>query len=326
MRAVLDIGDEKTGSKSRQGFIRTNSEHLLKNGFLSLKSTKVGHYDMGLAAYAGKHKFIKTYREKNAIPGDVDLDKFIENAMAEEIEENSSHTVIFSFEGLMGLNPSEIKKLTSMLRKHFSEILVIGFIKRQDKWAVSAYTTRLMNKDATDLNVLYHIFGNPRGRDYYKVLKGWNKFIQKENLIFINYDTCKDVVKTFSDIVDMPDGVVFEESRRNPSMSALGVEVLRRFNKDLSDSEKYKDRKAHVKKRIREYYIGLPYLPSKSEAQKLFQKYSRSNKKLAKALESKEKYFFNEDFSRYPEKSSKIELTLNEVEDYINRALENKRN
>ena len=322
MRAVLDIGDEKTGSKSRQEFIRANSDRLFKNGFLRLKSTKVGQYDMGLAAYAGKSKFIKTYREKNAIPESIDLDIYIENGMAEEIKGSDAHTVIFSFEGLMGLNPREIKKLVLMLEKHFSEIFVVGFIKRQDKWAVSAYTTRLINTDATDSSVLYRLYGIPRGRDYFKTLNKWEKFIGKGNLTFIDYDKCNDVVKTFADIVEMPDGLVFEESRRNPSMSALGVEVLRRFNKDLSDSEKYKDRKFQVKKRIREYYIGEPYLPPKREAQKLFQKFSHSNKKLAKALKSKEKYFFNEDFSRYPDEASTIDLTLNEVENYINRALE----
>ncbi|HEY7885188.1 MAG TPA: hypothetical protein VIC08_09600, partial [Cellvibrionaceae bacterium] len=124
MRAVLDIGDEKTGSKSRQRFIHANSDNLLNSGFLSLKSTKVGHYDMGLAAYAGKRKFIKTYREKNAISDDVDLGEFIENGIAEEVAESDSHTVIFSFEGLMGLNLSQIKKLTTMLRRHFSEVIV----------------------------------------------------------------------------------------------------------------------------------------------------------------------------------------------------------
>ena len=322
MRAVLDIGDEKTGSKSRQGFLRTNSERLLSYGYLSLKSTKVGHYDMGLAAYAGKRKFIYTYKDKNAIAENIDLDNFIENGIAKEIEKANSHTVIFSFEGLMGLNSKQIKKLTSMLARYFSEILVVGFLKRQDKWAVSAYTTRLTNVDATDTNVLYFLNFIPRGRNYFKTFKRWEKFIPKENLNFIDYDKCDDVVKAFTNIVGMPDGLAFEESRRNPSMSALGVEILRRFNKDLSDSEKYKDRKVQVKNRLREYYIGSPYLPSKGDAQRLFRKFSHSNKKLAKALGSKERYFFDEDFSRYPDKPTKIELSLDEVEAYIDKALQ----
>lgn len=322
VRAILDIGDEKTGSKSRQEFIRINSDRLLENGFLSLQSTKVANYDMGLAAYAGRHKFIKLYRSKNAIPDNVNLDEFIENGIASEIEGSESHTVIFSFEGLMGLRQDEIKKLTSMLRRYFSEILVIGFIKRQDKWAVSAYTTRLINFNVTTRNIFYFFYLIPVGRNYFKALKNWRKFIEKENITFIDYDKCSDVVKTFSEVAGMPDGLVFGESRRNPSMSALGVEILRRFNKDLSGSEKYKDRVVQVKRRIRECYIGSPYLPSKSEAQKLFQRFSRSNKKLADALGSKEKYFFDEDFSRYPDNPSRIDLTLDEVENYINKALE----
>ncbi|MDO3387355.1 hypothetical protein QWI17_16055 [Gilvimarinus sp. SDUM040013] len=322
MRAVLDIGDEKTGSKSRQMFIHNNKVELLKKGFLSLKSTKVGYYDMGLAAYAGNRHFIKMFKDKNAISENVDLDALLENGIAEEIKGSDSHTVIFSFEGLIRLNSSEISKLTSMLKKYFSEILVFGFFKRQDKWAVSAYTTRLTNRGATDSKVFYYSYGIPRGRNYFKVLKGWASFLPKESLIFYDYDKCGDVVRTFSDVVGMPDNLIFEKSRRNPSMSALGAEVLRRFNKDLSDSNKYKDRTAQVIRRIRQFYVGTPYLPPKNEARKLFKRFSRSNKKLANTLGSNEKYFFSEDFSGYPDKSSKIKLTLGEVEGYIDKALE----
>lgn len=321
MKALLDIGDEKTGSKSRQGFMRINAQFLANNGFLSLKSTKVGGYDLGLAAYAGRRKFIRMYREQNAIPCSVDLDEFIENGIAKEIKESDSHTAVFSFEGLMKLNSREIRKLVSMLKRYFSEVSVLGFIKRQDKWAVSAYTTRLTNLGATDTNAFYLFRILPHGRNYFKAYRLWEKFISKNNLTFLDYDGCKDVVRTFSDFVGVPEGAVFEEVRRNPSMSELGVEILRRFNKDLAHSKKYKDRKFCVIQSVREYYIGSPYLPSRSDAYNFFLRFSGSNKKLAKILGGEQRYFFDEDFSRYPEDVARVDLTLSEVEGYIAKAI-----
>lgn len=321
MKAIIDIGDQKTGSKSRQTFLRRNSDELSRNGCCLLESTKVVDYDMGLAAYAGRKAARDTFLNKKNISNGSDLDRFIEEGVEKELKENACHTVFFSFEGLMHLEVSEVEKLTSMLYQHFSEIFVIGFLRRQDRKAVSAYTTRLKNGAATDLNVLYFSNGNPRGADYYERFERWRKFVPKENITFINYDECEDVTRKFVDVADIPGELIFDEARRNTSMSALGSEVLRRFNKDLAHRNEYKNRKERVRTVIRNYYTGESFRPAKKEAEALFWKFSDSNEKLAKSLGAKEKYFFDENFSEYPDEFSPFELSLSDVEEYVKKAL-----
>lgn len=325
MKVILDIGDQKTGSKSRQSFLMKNKSKLSQNGIGVLQATKVetraGGYDAGLMAYVGKENFIDVFRKKHDVSADVNVDEFIEYQINKEISETTCRVFVFSFEGLMHLKPEEIDKLTSMLRRYFSEIVIVGFLRRQDRKAVSSYTTRIKNQQATDLNVLYNPKGGPRGTNYYNCFKRWEAFIPKRNIIFADYDKCKDVTKTFASIVGLPDNLIFEESRQNTSMSALGCEILRRFNEELSGKDEYKNRRARVAEVIRDYYIGETFRPAKSDAEKLFLEYSKSNKELAKIFDSSEEYFFDQDFSEYPDVVTPLELTLDEVDSYIKEAL-----
>lgn len=323
MQAVIDIGDQKTGSKSRQTLLKDNLEELEKSGCYCLKATSVGahDYDMGLAAYAGSKGSIERFRHSRSLENEEYLDCLIEKNIADEVNEKKCSRVFFSFEGLIGLNVGQIEKLTSMLYRYFDEILIIGFLRRQDRKAVSAYSTRLKNQCATDLNILNNMNGKPRGSDYSKNYEDWSKFVPSHNIFFVNYDECLDVSHTFAYIANLPESLVFGEAKKNTSLSALGAEILRRFNMDLAHREEYKGNASKVREKIKECYSGEGLRPSKRDAQVHFEKFSNSNMKLAKHLGSKNKFFFDEKFSEYPDEFSPVELSLVEVDQYIQKAL-----
>lgn len=321
-QAIIDIGDQKTGSKSRQAFMRNNENGLEKHGCYCLEATRVRNYDMGLAAYAGNKNQIEKFRYDRSLGSEVDLDSYIEKSIKQELAEKKAKKVIFSFEGLISLREDQVKKLTSMLYRYFSEIRVIGFLRRQDRKAVSGYSTRLKIHGATGLDILYNSNGRPRGNSYKENYATWNRFVPSQNIFFVNYDECSDVSRSFVKIAQIPEeGLIFDETRKNTSLSRLGAEVLRRFNKDLSSREEFQRRVARVRGAIKDYYSGEPLRPSKREAKAHFEYFSESNKQLAQLIGSERRCFFDEDFSEYPDEFSPIELSLSEVEEYVKKAL-----
>lgn len=322
MQAIIDIGDQKTGSKARQIFFKKNETKLLQHGCCRLKTTKVGDYDMGLAAYAGVKNHINSYLKRHSLEDIVDFDPYFEKELESELEDKRCSKVIFSFEGLMHLNVDKIEKLTSMLYRHFSEIVVIGFLRRQDRKVVSDYSTRLRNTNSVDFNICTLPNGVVRGTNYYDKFKKWSKFVPRENIIFLNYDECDDVRKTFVDAAKIPGEMVFEAVRNNRSLSALGAEVLRRFNQDLAERKEFKDKASKVRSIVKDYYSGEPLRPAKKDAEFVFEYYAESNEKLSKELGSSKKHFFDENFSEYPDDFSPIELSLSDVEEYVQQALQ----
>lgn len=320
MIAIIDIGDQKTGSKSRQEFLINNSGELRRQGVVIPRTTKINLYDIGLSAYSGVQSHRELFSNKHGYPYDEFEDK-LEEVLSLEVRKLEYTKCVFSFEGLMHLRPDNVEKLVSMLYRYFDQIVVIGFIRRQDRKAVSAYTTRLRNRGATDYNILYTPDGKPKGVNYFHKLKVWRKFIPKEDVIFVNYDECANVVKKFVELAGLQGDFLFNDKRNNTSMSALGCEVMRRFNKDFANSDKYSGIQNKVRSAIKNYYVGPSLKPAREEAESLFKFYGNSNKKLAKELGSEKEYFFDEDFSDYPEKLSSISLTSSEVEEYIEGAL-----
>ncbi|MBE0405175.1 hypothetical protein [Halomonas citrativorans] len=320
MIAIIDIGDEKTGSKSRQEFLINNRDELRRQGVVIPKSTKVNLYDIGLSAYSGVQSHRELVSNKHGYPYDGFEDK-LEEALSLEVGKFECTKFVFSFEGLMHLRSENVEKLVSMLYRYFDKVFVIGFIRRQDRKAVSAYSTRLRNRGATDFNILYTPDGKPKGVNYLHKLKVWRKFVSKENVVFINYDECDNVVRKFVDLAGLQGDFLFNEKRNNTSMSALGCEVMRRFNEDFASSDKYSGIQDKVRSAIKDCYVGPSLKPAREEAESLFKFYGDSNKKLAKELGSDKEYFFDEDFSDYPETLSSVSLTLSEVGEYIEEAL-----
>lgn len=321
MQAVIDIGDQKTGSKARQVFLKKNESEFIKHGCCCLKATKVGAYDMGLSAYAGVEKHIDTFCYKHGLEATVDFDYFLEKQIESELSKKGCSRVFFSFEGLMHLSPDKIEKLTSMLYRHFSEILIVGFVRRQDRMAVSGYSTRLRAGGATGYDILYNLRGGVKGTNYYKRFKNWSEHIPAQNIIFINYDECSDVSQAFVGVANIPGALKFDDTRKNTSLSMLGAEILRRFNQDLASQEDYKAEAGKIRGVIKGYYSGEPLRPSKSEAKESFEAFSESNKKLAQLFGSSRKYFFDESFSEYPDEFAPLELSLSEVKAYVQKAL-----
>lgn len=321
MKAFIDIGDQKTGSKSRQRFLELNKEEIKRQGVYSLKSTKVGSYDMGLAAFASAGGERKAFCTAKGISGDIDIDSFIEKNIKKELDGKDACKVVFSFEGLLHLKDFEVEKLMGLLNKFFDEVYILCFVRRQDRKAVSDYTTRLRNAGEVELNILYKPNGSPRGSDYYHLISNWARYVPVERVRVINYDTCLDVRQALVGFLDISGELVFEDMRANSALSALGAEVLRVFNKDLSLNNEYKDRASDIRAKVKDFYVGDPLRPSKKEAQKHFENFSESNKKLANLLGSESPEYFDEDFSRYPEAFSPCSLQLSEVVEYVETAI-----
>lgn len=329
MKAILHIGDEKTGSKAIQQLLHQNKRLLQEHGYALLSSTQIrttvsgANYDLGLAAYAGDKEHKKTYASKHGLDLSSDFDAHLENLMLKEIKHINAKYVIFSFEGLIHLSPKKIAKLTSFLHRSFKEIFVIAFLRRQDRKEVSAYTTRLKNHKCTDRNILYDASGVPRGPNYYVRLNNWMHYISAKNIKVLDYDSCTNLRRCFINTLDLPQNLEIPDGKPNKSLSALGQEVLRRFNLELADDPRY--RNVNVRMSLCNYFKGKPLLPSRKDAEEFYDRHRESNKKLGDLINSVRPTFFDEDFSVYPDEFLPVELTIEEVRYYVDLALQNNR-
>ena len=321
MKAILHIGSGKTGSKSVQGFLRHNADYLKDKNYAQMFSTKVGNYDIGLGAYSGVGAWRKTCINKWGWDLPEDFDALFECKFREEFERLDAQCVIFSFEGLINLPIEKVKKIKVLLENFFDDFYIFAFARRQDRHAVSSYTTRLRNAGVSDRNILYSNTGDPRGIDYYEKFLNWSGCFGEDNVKFVDYELCEDVVECFTDHLNLPEGLRVPSDRANQSLSAFGQEVLRMFNEKLAEEPEYREVADKVRAVLKDYYIGEPLKPSRQDAEEMFRMYEQSNKALSEAMGSPRRNFFDEDFSEYPEIFSPRQLDFGRLKHYIDVAL-----
>jgi hypothetical protein len=86
--------------------------------------------------------------------------------------------MLFSHEMLLSLHPPEVDRLMGLLRRLFSGVRVIAYLRRQDRLFLSLWGQRLKTHDpgATFCDdLLAH-------RSYLRMLETWERAVGRENL------------------------------------------------------------------------------------------------------------------------------------------------
>ncbi|HFU74880.1 MAG TPA: hypothetical protein ENK66_01405 [Arcobacter sp.] len=185
-KIILHIGSEKTGTSTIQEWFVKQRSSLLQHGILYPKSPGYMSH-VKLAIYASNEPFNKElhqlYFPKEKKFSDVDF----ENELHRELENTSAETVIFSNEHLSSCVRTQagINKLIKLLKYFTSEIQLIFYIRRQDNFWLSHYSTEVIVGSPNSLQI-------PKDKDiflydYYSIVELWRKALDRNNIIVCRF-------------------------------------------------------------------------------------------------------------------------------------------
>lgn len=242
MKCIVHIGTEKTGTTSIQSFLYSNKDTLRVHGILITKSAgKRTHWGLAAAAYALNRR--DDYTQKRGLQSDAELSKhqarIIASLKDEVMNAKTAHTVIFSSEQIHSRLRSmgEVRNLKKILTDiGFDDIQIILYLREQAELINSLHNT----------SVLYGGTEQPKGPnrneheqnicDHKQSLQRYSDVFGKANVTPRLF--CKDafvdgsLIRDFMDAagIDVPTESLSFPGRENQSVSAFGLELLRRLN------------------------------------------------------------------------------------------------
>lgn len=312
-RILMHLGHTKCGSTTFQKFLAEHSVQLGEAGFLLPETSKVNIEDQGLSAYAGLDRCLNNYsREHKLSPEEFsNFDQFFENKLIKEIECSNAHTVVFSHEGLFPRSSEGIKKLMGLLGKVSQDIHAFVVLRRQDRWAVSSFNTRLTAHGTSTRNVLKKS-GRPHGLMYANKLSAWVDALEPDALTVVAFEDYQDILAPFTEFLGFSPSP-FHTQRHNLGMSAYSQEVMRVLNEMRERQGIPASTQLQTRKLLRKILpTGLPFRPSARQVEDFLAYFSEDNERLRVQYLPSESMFFSE-AEPYPEEANIEKVSEEEV-------------
>ena len=315
MRAIIHIGGEKTGTSTIQAFCARNQAALAEQGFLYPSSLGASNH-LKLTAYALEDEVIDDTRQSLNLSTPEQLDEFrkkLRDDLSTEIAQFSNvSTLLISDEHFQSrlLAVSEVHRLSRFVRIFADQITILLYIRRQDRVAVSYYSTRLKADSFTD-DTVFPVIPNygplPEYYDYDSILTRYEKVFGRENIVVRLFEPDQflggDLLRDFRHACDIPDSSAFAAvGRENESLSEIGIRFFKRFNPRVPRfvNGRVNPHRHGVAAAFKDRYAGPGPVVSASDAKSFYQTFAASNRAV------KDRYFsdrdgplFDEDFSRY---------------------------
>ncbi len=244
MKAIVHIGGEKTGTTTIQEFCHANREILAQQGILYPASLGASNH-LKLAAYAldddnleddtRKYFGIKNAWGLRAFQSQVERD--LESEMREH---GSAKVALLSNELIQSrlTKMSEIEKLRDLLISLFSHVTIVIYLRRQDRVAVSHYSTKLKSDTDDDGLVFPAINAGtalPHYFDYDTTLRQFEDVFGRENvnvrLLEPSFLKDGDLLSDFCFTCGIDHNEQFVPvARENESLSPNAIAFYRKFN------------------------------------------------------------------------------------------------
>ena len=314
MRCVLHIGTEKTGSTSIQQALEKHSDALLQQGTLYPKVFHRGNHPK-IACYAMEDGKIdmrkKRYKltNKNAVK---EFRKDFEKTFANEVKPRGVKSVIIVNEHLSRLRKqTEVERLKSLLDKHFSQVDIILYLRRQDKLMRSMYST-VVKVGGVRENV-FPIWpedstGDFTTFDYRRITDLWTDVWGRENVTVRIFDRKSlldgDVVSDFMEFAKVKSPRNFKASEGNPSLSPQALVAIRELNKYIP-----KEARANIGPMAGRLFPGKGASVSKEKADEFMAIFEDGNAHVARNFFNRDTLFEPLTESDYP---SDVEAAANE--------------
>ncbi len=315
MKCLLHIGTEKTGTTALQACLHDSRDALSAMGIHFCAS--MGQRNNRLLAQA----MMRSWREDDFFKGrgidDIRARKAWRRSVVESFRQEvaavgyDKHTFVISSEHFHSrlARPGEIRMLAAVLRALFDDVEVVCYLRRQDRMAISLYSTVL--KAGHSVSAMLPMDDSlPRTRyyfDYERLLNRWAKAFGENAITPRIYDTAEQqsggVVGDFLAHIGTDIAVPASPGKRaNRSLSAEAQGVLAWANDALKDRDPGEARgiRRQIVRHLQQDASGAPALPPRDEVLQFMQYYEESNLRCARRWFGRE-VLFGDDYSEYPE-------------------------
>ncbi|MCB1336243.1 MAG: hypothetical protein KDK10_01860 [Maritimibacter sp.] len=308
-KAILQIGTEKTGTTSLQGFLAANRDRLAARGFLYPRFCgELNH--TGLAAYAMdadrpdplKAPFGGASPE--AVP---QMRERLRKLAGAELTGN--HTAIFCSEHCHSRleTADEVWRLRDFLADFFDEIQISVYLRRQDRVALSLYST-MLKSGAQPERVLAGVRDISPYFNYDRFLGLWEGVFGRDAIsvrlfepdLLVNRSVVDDFVATWG---LGPIGEFRKVANENGSISLEAQEFLRLVNPLIDDQSGPTEARLRgvVVSTLERGHPGHGARPSRAEARAFYERFRPANERVAQRYFPGRDPLFSEDFGSYPE-------------------------
>jgi hypothetical protein len=238
----LHIGTEKTGTTSLQQFLKKNRNALGERGFLYPSSPgKSNHTALAVTALADFRRV--PLRSMAGVTTNEELQKFRANFrenLSAELQGGTCSKVIMSNEhcSTQLKTDEEVEYLRDFLKPFFNNIYVIVYIRRQDDYLLSSYSTHIKN-GVTDPASLPEDDKKMARYDHWDLLSRWTRVFGRDRIICRKFEKAflvgGSIEDDFLTAIGIDPGRGFEKQPLwNESLDASALEFLRLFNKYTS--------------------------------------------------------------------------------------------
>lgn len=304
--AYIHIGLEKTGTTTLQEFFFLNRDNLAKAGihFMSSPGTK-NHTDLAVYAYDKTlgdliiQKNLQTPEARDAF-----RESFLVRFKSEiqQAKTKDSHLLV-SCEHLSSrvFSKDEIRKLLGLFIHYGYQAKVIVYLRRQDQYLLSTYSTWLKSGAMAELNENAY---KRKRYDYLSLLEMWSEVIGDDNMIVKIFERNQmykqDLLQDFLMILGIKQNTNYIEPPKNlnKSLDTSKLQFLKSINSLIPsaiDGHKNPLRGELVK--VLEQMDNNGKLSLKPElSQRILDYYSQDNKAI------QERYFPNQTGTLFNEK------------------------
>lgn len=313
--AYLHIGLEKTGTTSLQYFFHENRSLLQEQGFYYPE--QLGHKNhIYLAACARDSRNLDDVRQSIGLRNSRDVLRFraeVNGKFGQELKERPAKAdrILLSNEHISSrlTTVEEVKFLRDFVESHCEIAKIIVYLRRQDRVAISLYSTRF-RVGATQLNPVFpNLTGAiPHRYDYYRLLDLFSGVFGIERLTIrvLEKDKLKDqdLFLDFADAIGLRIDKRFRRPPRlNSGLRSSAIRFLAEFNRHVPRMIEGKVN-AYRKNVIRAFnlFVGDDPLVSQSQAREFYAQFRAGNEQARERfLSAVAAPLFSEDFDDFPE-------------------------
>lgn len=286
-RIYLHIGCEKTGSTSIQEYMDKNRKinYVKHSVYYPYTLGNANHTKLGIYV-CNSNKNLWRFVNQDV----SDLDQFrsdLKKELFKELSSIKSDYLVLSNEWLHPRvkEKDEFNRLKDLLNHYTDDIRIILYLRRQDKLALSLYSTALKGGGCNEFcfpNILSDK-NLPYFYDFLSIYNNWVECFGADSVLLRAFDKKKlvgnDIVSDFLDVLGIR---LFDSDlkpKSNKSLSDEGVALMRSFNYCIANniSSLSSNEIKTIRKKISYNFQGAANLASEEECLRFLRNFHKSN-------------------------------------------------
>lgn len=332
-RCVLHIGSEKTGTSTIQRFLTRNRDALARDGVIYPAATGAhGGSQWGFVASAHDKAWETDVGMALGIRSPEEQQRYVAGLRRDLQQEfdalPEARTLVISSEHFHSRlhGPAAITGLKGFLAEWVDRVEVVLYLRRQDRVAVSLYSTKIKSGSVNPVVFPGAAQGPvPYYFDYERIYDNWQSVFGEQAVRVRLFDPAEfaggDLLTDFCAVAGLDMTGKQLPPAENTALDAAGAAFLLEVNRQLpnaADGSRNRDRVA-LAQLVAGLSSGRIYPASHQQARDFYGRFEEANERLkARLFPDRTAPLFDDDFSDYPES---IEALTPRYEDAVAMAI-----